>query len=380
MQKRTSLLLSIFLIIINLSCDISKDKENRNYQSEETHEVIKYKFKKNKTAKPAKNIILMLATGSGLSHIHAAHIANRGKLNIEQFTNQGLIRTDIAGKLIGDGAATTSCIATGQKIREGNLSIKNNHKLITLLEIFKKEGKSIGIVTTSDVTNSIIASFISHRNDKKEKIALDYLKIKPDILVGGGKNWFVNRNDSFPLIKKLRKVGYNLAFTEKKFRKIEKAPIIALLSEKDLPRFSDGRKYFLAQAVRKAIKLLSKNPKGYFLLIENSHIDWASHANDGNYAIEELLDFDRTLGEVLKYSRKESIIVVTSPHETGGMSIKEGSMRWGSVKASFSSEFHTANLTPVFVFGKNTTHFNGIYNNIDLFSKILKPCGIKTYK
>jgi len=79
----------------------------------------------------------------------------------------------------------------------------------------------------------------------------------------------------------------------------------------------------LADYVTKGIELLA-NPKGFFMMVEGGKIDWACHANDAAASIGDTLAFDRAIAKAVEFQKKnprDTLIVVTGDHETGGMSI-----------------------------------------------------------
>jgi len=89
-----------------------------------------------------------------------------------------------------------------------------------------------------------------------------------------------------------------------------------------------------------------------------------------------MLDFDRTIGAILDFAKKdgETLVVVTADHETGGYSINQGSTR-DSLVTAFTSDYHTAEMIPVFAYGPGSEHFSGIYQNTEIFHKMRKALG-----
>jgi alkaline phosphatase len=111
--------------------------------------------------------------------------------------------------------------------------------------------------------------------------------------------------------------------------------------------------------------------RGFFLMIEGSQIDWGGHANDSEYIISEMLEFDRAIGEVLDFAQRdgETLVIVTADHETGGYAINNGSSM-GNIQGAFTSDYHTADLIPVFAYGPGAERFGGIYENTAIFDKM----------
>ena len=114
------------------------------------------------------------------------------------------------------------------------------------------------------------------------------------------------------------------------------------------------------------------NKKGFFLMVEGSQIDWGGHAGNTIYIVEEMLDFDQTVGKVLEFAaeNKETLVVVTADHETGGMAVLEGDLKTGRVKGEFTTGGHTGLMVPVFAWGPGASEFTGIMENTAIHSKI----------
>ena len=112
-------------------------------------------------------------------------------------------------------------------------------------------------------------------------------------------------------------------------------------------------------------------------MIEGSQIDWGGHANDANYIVTEMLDFDRAIAQVLKFAKKdgETLVIVTADHETGGFSINKGSNR-DSLVTAFTTDYHTAAMIPVFAYGPGASEFAGIYENTAIFDKMKIAMGL----
>jgi alkaline phosphatase len=133
---------------------------------------------------------------------------------------------------------------------------------------------------------------------------------------------------------------------------------------------------------QKAIDILSQNPKGFFLMIEGSQIDWAGHGNLQENLIDETLDFDKALGLVLDFAEKDghTLVVVTADHETGGVTITEGDLESHKIVLSFSTKDHTAIMVPVYAYGPGAEKFSGIYDNTAIFNKFMELFGFQLNK
>ena len=124
--------------------------------------------------------------------------------------------------------------------------------------------------------------------------------------------------------------------------------------------------------VQATIKKLTSFNKPFFLLVEGSQIDWGGHDNDSEHVISEMLEFDRTVGKVFNFAEKDknTTVVITADHETGGLSIVDGNLEDSKVINKYVSEDHTATMVPIFSFGPYSSLFNGIYDNTEIFDKL----------
>ena len=127
------------------------------------------------------------------------------------------------------------------------------------------------------------------------------------------------------------------------------------------------------------MNILDDHRKGFFLMVEASEIDGGGHENDMQYTIEEMLDFDKTIGKVLEFAEKDgsTLVIVTADHETGGLTLTRGNMETGEVTGRFSTKGHTGVMVPVFAYGPGAEHFTGIEENTSFYSKILSVLRLK---
>ncbi len=327
-----------------------------------------------------KNIILMIGDGMGVSQIFAALTVSKNSLNIARCKYIGFSKTSSFDEFITDSGASGTAMASGIKTKNRYIGVDQNKNVIpSILEIAEENALSTGLVVTSYVTHATPAVFIAHNPDRNdyEAIALDFLKTDIDVFIGGGKKHFVDRKDGLNLIDSLVARNYNIAFDDSTLMEIDSGKIAGLLYDGHPPKFSEGRGYMLKKSSQKAIEILSKNDKGFFLMIEGSQIDWAGHDNDSKYLVEELLDFDDAVGTALDFAEKnkETLVIITADHETGGFAIKDGNIQKGTIEGAFLSDNHTAVMVPVFAYGPGAEDFIGIYENTEIFNKCMKAFG-----
>lgn len=349
----------------------SEDSE-KIYRGGETYQV--GSFPQNFKSKKPRNVIFLIGDGMGLAQVFAGLTANKGHLFLENFKYTGFAETQSTDNYITDSAASGTALSTGTRTYNGAIGVDVDKKpLKTILEEAEDKGLSTGLVSTSAITHATPASFIAHQPDREmyEEIAADFLKTDIDVFIGGGLNHFTERKDGKNLVKELEQKGYTVETSWDGLKNIQTGPVAGLLDTMHLGRVSE-RGDILAKATDKAIEILNKNKKGFFLMTEGSQIDWGGHASSTVYVVEEMLDFDQTIGEVLKFAAKdkETLVVITADHETGGMVIIGGSIARGVVRAEFPTTNHTAIMVPVFAYGPGAEEFTGIMKNTDIHDKI----------
>jgi alkaline phosphatase len=340
--------------------------------------------KKSKVTKEAeiKNVILMIGDGMGLPDVYAAMSVSATPLNIEQCKFIGLQKTYSSNNYITDSGAAGTALATGNKTKNGTIGMDAEGKFVkSILEIAEEHGLATGMVSTSSVTHATPASFIAHQSSRGsyEDIASDFLKTDIDVFIGGGYDHFAKRKDGLNLVDSLRKRGYEVDTTLNLILSSASSKLAGFTAALQNPYRLKGRGNMLPESTGKAIEILSKKPKGFFLMVEGSQIDWAAHVNFADTVIDETLDFDKAVGVALDFARNDghTLVIVTADHETGGVTITGGDQKARTVKLSFSTKDHTAVMVPVYAFGPGSEKFAGIYDNTDIFKKIFKAYGFE---
>ena len=112
-------------------------------------------------------------------------------------------------------------------------------------------------------------------------------------------------------------------------------------------------------------------------MVEGSQIDWGGHDKDIEYVTTEVIDFDNAIAEALKFAEQdgETLVIVTADHETGGLTLTDGNINDKTIKAAFSTDHHTGVMVPVFAYGPGAENFMGIYENTDVFKKMMALYG-----
>jgi len=198
------------------------------------------------------------------------------------------------------------------------------------------------------------------------------MKTDVDVFIGGGYKHFAQRKDKRDLTKELQAKGYQVLRDMDDIAKVKSGKLAGLTADEHNEVYP-LRKMSLPLSTQTALNILSKNKKGYFVMIEGSQIDFGGHANNTIYVVNEMLDFDRAIGTALESAAKdgETLIIVTADHETGGMALVGGNMATGMVKGAFPTGDHTATMVPVFAYGPGAENFTGIMENTDIAKKIM---------
>lgn len=361
MMKFNAFLFSFILLIIAASC---KEEERITHPNDNMD-------KGGKKQMP-RNIILMIGDGMGLAQVSTLVYFKNDKVNFERFPYVGLIKTSASSHKVTDSAAGATALASGVKTYNGAIGMDQDTVAVpTILEMAAEMGKGTGLVATSSITHATPASFYAHQpfRNMEEAIARDMLTAPVDVFLGGGLKFFNQREDGQNLLDSLKANGfsvYTTSFPEKQ----EEAKVAYFVAENGAPRYEQGRGDFLPDASLYAIDKLKKRENGFFLMVEGSQIDWGGHANDSSYVINEMLDFDNTIGAVLDYAEKDgnTLVIVTADHETGGLSLPGVDRE--RVGLRFNTGSHTGIMIPVFAFGPGSEEFSGIYENSMIFDKM----------
>lgn len=327
-----------------------------------------------------QNIILMIGDGMGFAQVQAIKMATGVDAQMLKASVHGSMTTHSYDALITDSGAGGTAIATGHKTRNGMIGMTpDSIATSSMLEVFAKAGKSTGIVVSCAVTHATPASFISKniRRSNYEAIALDFLVSPVDVVIGGGISNFRKRQDGRDLIQEMSDRGFTYAESLP-----ETAPRLSkwmVLTDSIHPhKVQNGRTELLPKGTKLAMEVLSANPNGFFLMVEGSQIDWAGHANDSAYLVNEMIDFDRAVAEAFSFADANpgTLVIVTADHETGGLTFPHLTKGSSEVRFAFSTSDHTGVMVPVYAYGTGAKKFAGFYDNTELFGKLMRLTGI----
>ena len=291
-------------------------------------------------AAQAKNIILMIGDGMGPAHIHITWLyATRhlGKdLVMTEIMNKGqtaYMVNDTADSTVTESAAAAVQMATGIKVLSKSIGIGPDGRVLkTILEMAKEKGMATGLVTTSGITDATPAAFVAHveRRSEEERIAEQLVNSNVNILFGGRKAFFLpeaekgRRKDTRNLIHEAKRNGYTLVSTAEEMRNAQGEKILGLFNQGSM-LFEIDRKGSqepsLAEMTSKALNVLSRNEKGFFLMVEAGRIDHAAHMNDIGALIWDTLAFDEAIRVTYEFQKAhpDTLLIITADHETGGL-------------------------------------------------------------
>jgi alkaline phosphatase len=323
-----------------------------------------------------KNIILLIGDGMGLSQVSITQYYGDERSNFERFPTVGLIKTSSDSHVITDSGAGATAYAAGVKTYNKAIGMGPDSTAVeSIIETISKTGYATGLVATSSIVHATPASFFAHVKTRYEyeEIATFLPTSEIDFFAGGGLKFFNKRKDSLDLITKLLSNDFQLDTVQLPASVSEKKHAI-LLAQNAMPKISEGRDDFLADASLLAIEKLKTNETGFFLMVEGSQIDWGCHDQEPDYVIKEQLDFDKTIGKILDYAKTDgqTLVIVTADHETGAFALAMDGRDYGKIKPSVYSGEHSAAMVPVFAFGPGAELFGGIYENTEIYHKMME--------
>lgn len=318
---------------------------------------------------PPLSIILMIGDGMGPGAIEAARMGlGVSSLSMEELAIRGTVTTASATHDITDSGAAATALATGHSTYNRAIGVDTSGAPVqTVLELAESRGMSTGLVATSSVTHATPAAFAAHVADRREEflIAEQMSASGVDVLLGGGHTYFGagSRSDGRDLIGAFIDRGCAVVLSEAEFPSaaVPESCLLGLLTGGGMPE-AERRTVGLDAMATRALEVLDTDADGFFLMIEGSQIDWAGHANDGDWLIEEMRDFDRAVEAVRQFvaGRPNTLLIVTADHETGGLSVTAGPN--GDPVFSWETTGHTSALVPLFASGPFADALTGTHH------------------
>ena len=322
-----------------------------------------------------KNVIFMIGDGMGPGEVSVGWVANGGALNMTGMPYAGYSNTTCADRLITDSCAGGTALACGEKTKYGYIGLdKDGNPMESTLQWAKSCGWKTGVAVTCRINDATPADFCVHAPSRKDEegIAAQYVDSNVDFISGGGLHFWTSRTDGRNLVEEMKAKGYTYVDKLEDIAGAEGDKFLGLYGEYDLEPSLD-RGPILLESTMKAIQMLD-NRKGFFLMVEGSQIDDYAHRNKVGQMCEELFDFDKTVGEVLKWAERDgrTLVIVTADHCTGGLTLLKGSIEEHTVRVNFSTGGHDGIVVPVFAYGPHAADFAGVHQNAEIAQLVRK--------
>lgn len=384
MKKLLALILTLLMIFTFSACGDDEAAAKNQTQTETQKVKTEISITKEQVQKivnseftTPKNVIVIIGDGMGPNDITLAEqtldsVYDFG-LVLNQIKHHGLSTTHSANEDITDSAAAATALATGTKTNNGYVGKDpdgNNLKNVT--EYAREAGKKIGIVTDDKLSGATPSGFTVHNisRDNTSEIISSVIKTKADVFMGEGYS-----NVFGPIDSEARNILYNEYIVAEDFKSFDEA----LKSDPNnknkflgiIDKYSSVASDNLALATQTALDRL-KNDNGFFLMIESCGTDKFGQNNNINGKLNSVVSLDRTVAAVLKFMEKnpDTLLIVTSDHDTGGVKLPEGDEKLSSL---LTTKEHTATPVRVFAVGKGSEYFSGkTVDNTDIAKFLIK--------
>jgi len=338
----------------------------------------------------AKNVILFVGDGVGVSSLNAASILGYGKpqaLYLQKMPHLALLDTSTDKEWVTDAAASASAWATGHKGRNGVMSmssdaergVKDGQTIYkTVAEYAMEQGLSVGIISNEGVASAAVASFYAHHNNrgKAGEIFQQALNAKygkgPDVIIGGGRKQIADQTTELHrnLAADIKAKGYAYLDSMDSLIKDKSSDrVIALFDEE----------FDFDAAVQQAIARLSKNPKGFLLI---AHSD--CHTGKAKTSLQRVVDLDKAAAKASEQLKSNTLILFTADHSYDlrikGESLTETARNADHTKITSVvslEDAHTAEEVPLLGMGPGSERINGFMSNTDVFKIMMAGYGWK---
>lgn len=302
----------------------------------------------------SKNVIIMIPDGMSVDCSTLARWYKGGTpLNMDEMAC-GMNRTYSSDAPVADSAPAGSALANGWKSHTGFVGClpdfatmpglqpvaeaDKRKPVASILEAAKLNGKSTGIIATSEIMHATPADFSAHYPDRKNYDALSKQEVymNMDVVLGGGYKFLeVNgRKDQSDLVKVIKEKGYDYVNNLAEMRKSTSRKLWGAFAPADMSYEMDrnpAEQPSLAEMTAKALGVLAQNPEGFFLMVEGSKVDWAAHANDPVGVISDVLAFDDAVKVALDFAKQDgnTIVIAVTDHGNGGITIGDSAFSEG---------------------------------------------------
>lgn len=340
------------------------------------------------TAEKPVNLIVFVADGLGFAHLAAARAALHGIGGItvwDRFTTTGWHRPHSATGFLVDSAAAATALATGVPTDIGAVGVDSEGAPLTnLFERASELAYRTGIVTDSYIWDATPAAFVTHVASREEAAAiLRQLAESPlEILVGeledAGEGEVPEWEPTVKILETRFRVFGPGPQSGKDFIREGRhgAPVAAIFEEDQLTDLQSTPA--LPELLQVALDRLSSDERPFLLLVESEEPDSASHEADFDRLLRGMEAIEATLEILLDFSdeSRETLLVFTSDHETGGLALSTGDSANSSLRALWSTSDHSGAVVPILALGPGSEHFGGIHATWQigrLFEEMLRP-------
>ena len=302
------------------------------------------------SAQTAKYVFYFIGDGMGVNQVNGTEMylaEQEGRIGAKSllftsFPVASVATTFSATNSVTDSSAAGTALATGIKTYNGAIGMDDQKQpLQSVAAQAKAAGKKVGVATSVSVDHATPAAFYAHQPDRDMyyEIATDLPKAGFDFYAGGGflkPTTTADKKEAPSIFPIIEAAGYTVArgLQEYQAKAAEAGKMVLIQKEGSapdcLPYAIDRQEgdLSLAEITQSAIDFLTKGKdKGFFLMVEGGKIDWACHGNDAATVFHEVVDMDnaiRVAYEFYKKHPKETLIVVTADHETGGLGLGTG--------------------------------------------------------
>ncbi len=280
------------------------------------------------SAKPeANSAILFIGDGMGPGQVEMAAGAQGKPLAMQRMPYSGVVSTLAVDGDITDSAAAGTALATGHKTKDGIIAMSPEGQVYpTILELSRKQGKSVGVISNDAIWGATPSSFAAHATSRGlyDEIALQMTESRAQVMMGYGQGALLpgsaggKRKDEKNLLVSLKRSGYEIVTDREQLVKAKGAKLVGLYEDGPAaPRLVD--------AVQAALSRLSTNPKGFFLIVEQARVDWKP--GDPSGVVADVQELDEAVAAAVAFAQKRgrTLVVVTADHETGGLVVNEPS-------------------------------------------------------
>jgi len=342
----------------------------------------------------AKNVILFLGDAGGLSTLNAASIHGYKEpraLYLQRMPHIGLSETSSTDSWVTDSAAGMTAIVTGRKTANGVLSeapvpqgsTEEGAPLKTILEYAEERGLSTGVISNVNMADATPAACYSHVSSRKKMGEIFAQIWHPrfgdgvDLVLGTGRKKILESTTELGIDMPKEIAASGRVFAET----LDSIPngarrVIAL---------TDGENFDVETATSKAIEILSKNPKGFFLMVE-----WDLHPTKPERCLDTAIKMDRLVQKTAKAMASNTLVMFTADHSfdfrvlngkkgedvrlPSAPNVKNGAQTEEKVAVAVGTS-HTAEEVLIAAEGPGSQKIAGFMSNTDLFHVMMSAYG-----